>query len=188
MVKYDYTNSDDQDLVLQTLDGDNRAFNEIIRRYKNMVARTVKSMLGDVQQAEDVGQDTFIRLYKNLKDFRGDAKLSTYLQRIAINQSLNEIRRSRRFLSLFYRSDDKEDIRETELSSGEEERAKDIKDYVNMAISKLDPDFRTVVVLRAIHGYSTKETAEILELPVGTVLSRLSRAKDHLKELLKDLE
>ncbi|MDT8401219.1 MAG: RNA polymerase sigma factor [Bacteroidales bacterium] len=188
MVKYDYTSSDDQELVLRTLDGDNMAFNEIIRRYKNMVARTVKSMLGDVQQAEDVGQDTFIRLYKNLKDFRGDSKLSTYLQRIAINQSLNEIRRNKRFLSMFYRSDDKEEAREMELSSGDEGRERDIKEYVNKAISKLDPDFRTVVVLRTIHGYSTKETAEILELPLGTVLSRLSRAKEHLKEFLKDLE
>lgn len=187
MVKYDYINSDDQDLVTRTLEGDNKAFNEIIRRYKNMVARTVKSMLGDVQQADDVGQDTFLRLYKNLKDFRGDSKLSTYLQRIAINQSLNEIRRNKRFLSLFYRSDDKEDMREIEISSGNEEREKDIKEYVNMAIAKLDPDFRTVVVLRAIQGYSTKETAEILELPLGTVLSRLSRAKEQLKELLKDL-
>jgi len=188
MVKYDYIRSDDQDLVRSALDGDNNAFGEIVRRYKNMVARTVKSMLGDVQQAEDVGQDTFIRLYKNLKDFRGDSKLSTYIQRIAINQSLNEIRRNKRFLSLFYRSDEKEDVKEIELPSGNEEREKDIKEFVNMAISKLDPDFRSVVVLRAIQGYSSKETAEILELPLGTVLSRLSRAKDQLKELLKDLD
>ncbi|MBS0011642.1 MAG: RNA polymerase sigma factor [Bacteroidales bacterium] len=188
MVKYDYINSDDQDLVRRTLDGDNMAFSEIIRRYENMVARTVKNMLGDIQQAEDVGQDTFIRLYKSLRDFRGDSKLSTYLQRIAINQSLNEIRRKKRFLSLFYRSDDTEDMSEIELVTDDEETKKDIKDYVSLAISKLEPDFRSVVILRTIHGYSTKETAEILELPLGTVLSRLSRAKEHLKELLNDLD
>ncbi|MEA1885663.1 MAG: sigma-70 family RNA polymerase sigma factor [Bacteroidota bacterium] len=188
MVKYDYIHSDDLDLVHRTLDGDEQAFVEIIRRYENMVARTVKGMLGDMQQAEDVGQDTFIRLYKSLRDFRGDSKLSTYIQRIAINQSLNEIRRKKRFLSLFFQSDDKEDMTEIDLQSGDEERTKDIKDYVNLAISKLEPEFRSVVILRSIQGYSTKETAEILDVPLGTVLSRLSRAKEQLKELLKDLE
>jgi RNA polymerase sigma-70 factor (ECF subfamily) len=188
MVKYDYIHSDDLDLVRRTLDGDSKAFSEIIRRYENMVARTVKSMLGDIQQAEDIGQDTFIRLYKSLKDFRGDAKLSTYIQRIAINQSLNEIRRKKRFLSLFYQSDDKDDLTEIDLVANDEEKEKDIKDYINLAISKLEPDFRSVVILRAIQGYSTKETAEILEVPIGTVLSRLSRAKEQLKELLNDLE
>lgn len=188
MVKYDYIHSDDLDLVRRTLDGDSKAFSEIIRRYENMVARTVKSMLGDIQQAEDIGQDTFIRLYKSLKDFRGDAKLSTYIQRIAINQSLNEIRRKKRFLSLFYQSDDKDDLTEIDLVADDEEKEKDIKDYINLAISKLEPDFRSVVILRTIQGYSTKETAEILEVPIGTVLSRLSRAKEQLKELLNDLE
>ena len=153
-----------------------------------MVARTVKSMLGDIQQAEDIGQDTFIRLYKSLKDFRGDSKLSTYIQRIAINQSLNEIRRKKRFLSLFYQSDDKDDLTEIDLVADDVEKEKDIKDYINMAISKLEPDFRSVVILRTIQGYSTKEAAEILEVPIGTVLSRLSRAKEQLKELLNYLE
>ncbi|MDZ7739408.1 MAG: RNA polymerase sigma factor [Bacteroidales bacterium] len=187
MVKYDYIHSDEMDLVRSTLNGDNNAFSEIIRRYENMVARTVKNMLGDTQQAEDAGQDTFIRLYKSLKDFRGESKLSTYIQRIAINQSLNEIRRRKRLLSLFYRSDDKEDMTEIDPVSYNDEDSRDIKDSVNLAISKLDPDFRTVVILRSIQGYSTKETADILEVPLGTVLSRLSRAKQQLKELLKEI-
>ncbi len=187
MVKYDYIHSDEMELVRRTLNGDNNAFSEIIRRYETMVARTTKSMLGDTQQAEDAGQDTFIRLYKSLKDFRGDSKLSTYIQRIAINQSLNEIRRRKRLLSLFYRSDDKEDMTEIDPASYNDEESRDIKDCVNLAISKLDPDFRAVVILRSIQGYSTKETADILELPLGTVLSRLSRAKEQLKELLKEL-
>ncbi len=188
MVKYDYIHSDEKDLIRLTLDGDNLAFSEIIRRYENMVARTVKGMLGDTQQAEDAGQDTFIRLYGSLKDFRGESKLSTYIQRIAINQSLNEIRRRRRWLSLFYQSDDNEESTEIELESDNEEKTRDIKGYVSLAISKLDPDFRSVVILRSIQGYSTRETAEILDIPVGTVLSRLSRAKEQLKEYLTDLD
>lgn len=187
MVKYDYIHSDEMDLVRRTLNGDNNAFSEIIRRYETMVARTVKNMLGDTQQAEDAGQDTFIRLYKSLKDFRGESKLGTYIQRIAINQSLNEIRRRKKLLSLFHRSDDKEDMTEIDPVSYEDEDSRDIKESVNLAISKLDPDFRTVVILRSIQGYSTRETADILELPLGTVLSRLSRAKERLKELLKEI-
>mgnify|MGYP006280557117 CR=1 FL=1 len=152
-----------------------------------MVARTVKSMLGDTQQAEDAGQETFIRLYRALKDFRGDSKLGTYIQRIAINQSLNEIRRRKKLLSLFYHSGDKDELNEIDIVSDSEE-SRDIKDCVNQAIAKLDPDFRSVVVLRTIQGYSSRETAEILNIPLGTVLSRLSRAKDRLKELLKDIK
>lgn len=187
MVKYDYIHSDDHDLVRLTLSGDRLAFSEIVRRYENMVARTVKSMLGDTQQAEDAGQETFIRLYRALKDFRGDSKLGTYIQRIAINQSLNEIRRRKKLLSLFYHSGDKDELNEIDIVSDSEE-SRDIKDCVNQAIAKLDPDFRSVVVLRTIQGYSSRETAEILNIPLGTVLSRLSRAKDRLKELLKDIK
>ena len=188
MVKHDYIHSDDLDLVRYTLSGDRIAFSEIVRRYEYMVARTVKGMLGDIQQAEDVGQDTFISLYKNLRNFRGDSKLSTYIQRIAINQSLNEIRRKKRFLSLFYQNDDENKMAEIDLEAKDDVKTRDIKEHVNLAISNLDPDFRSVVILRTLQGYSTKETAEILELPIGTVLSRLSRAKEQLKELLKDLE
>lgn len=188
MVKNIYINSDDTQLVRLSVKGDHKAFGEIIRRYEYMVARTVKGMLGDTQQAEDVGQEIFIRLYGNLVNFRGDSKLSTYIQRIAINQSLNAIRKERRNLSFFSRSDDNDDFREINRKPFDDEKERDIKDYVNMAISRLEPSFRSVVILRSINGYSTKETAEILDMPLGTVLSRLSRAKEQLKEILTELD
>lgn len=188
MANIDYINSDDPDLVRLSVKGDHKAFGEIIRRYEYMVARTVKGMLGDTQQAEDVGQEVFIRLYRNLENFRGDSKLSTYIQRIAVNQSLNEIRKEKRFLSIFSRSDDSDDDREMNVQPFDNEKERDIKDYVNMAISKLEPSFRSVVILRSVQGYSTKETAEILDMPLGTVLSRLSRAKEQLKEILTELD
>jgi len=187
MVTNAYIKSDESDLVGKTLDGDNNAFGEIVRRYEDMVARTVKSMLGEGQQADDAGQDTFIRLYKGLKDFRGDSKLSTYIQRIAVNQCLNEIRRSKRFSPLIYQSGESDEEVSYEPVSDETEKSTDIKEIVNMALSKLDTEFRAVVVLRMVQGYSTKETAEILELPMGTVLSRLSRAKEQLRKYLTNL-
>jgi len=180
-----YSQFDDMQLVSMTVSGDTHAYREIVSRYEKMVARIVKSMLGDIQQADDVGQDTFIRLYSSLKDFRGDSKLSTYIQKIAMNQSLNEIRRKKRFISLFYKEDEKGGSQEFEIQSYDEESGRDVKEVVQKALDNLEPEFRAVVVLRSIQGYSTKETAEILDLPIGTVLSRLSRAKEQLKGILE---
>lgn len=174
----------DDELVILTLSGDNQAFKEIISRYEYMVARTIKGMLGDIQQAEDVGQETFIRLYNSLGDFRGEARLGTYIQRIAINLSLNEIKRKKRFASIFYRNSGDDEMPEFDRYSGNSEEATDTKELVQYALSKMNADFRAVVTLRLLQGYSTKETAEMLNLPLGTVLSRLSRAKEVLKDIL----
>lgn len=187
MAKDDLFSYDDQALVKITLGGDNVAYREIVRRYENLVARTVKGMLGNIQQAEDVGQETFIRLYNSLAEFRGEAKLSTYIQRIAINLSLNEIKRKSRFKALFFQSDSGDDANQFDYPSRDSEQSGDLKEMVGYAMEKLSPEFRAVVTLRMLHGYSTKETAEILDLPLGTVLSRLSRAKDQLKEILEKL-
>ena len=189
MAVKDYLHSDDNSLVTMSVEGDTRAFDEIIRRYEDMVARTVINMLGDTQVAQDVGQDTFIRLYRSLNEFRGESKLSTYIQRIAINLSLNELKRKKRFVSLFVRADN--DKKESEFVipdpgySGEE--SSDLREILNKAIEKLPPEYKSVVVLRLVHGYSSKEAAEILGLPIGTVLSRLSRAKEQLKDEINKL-
>ena len=184
-----YLNSDDQSLIQQTIKGDSRAFGEIVRRYELMVARTVKGMLGDNQAAEDIGQDVFIRLYNSLGSFRGDSKLGTYIQRIAINLSLNEIKRDKRSFSLFRSRDGNDKPSEIEMpdtgSPGEEDF--DMKEVLSKAMDELPEEYRLVVVLRLIQGYNTKESAEILELPEGTVLSRLSRAREQLQEKIKQL-
>lgn len=189
MAMREYFHSDDEFLVRWTLEGDSRAYGEIVRRYEKMVAGIVKGMLGNIQQAEDVGQDTFIRLYKSLGSFRGDSKLSTYIQRIAINLSLNEIKRKKRFVSLFLRSDSGENapLREIPDTKVKTEEDSDLREILEKAIDKLPPEFKTVVVLRLIQGYSSKESAEILGLPIGTVLSRLSRARDQLQKEINKL-
>ncbi len=137
-------------------------------------------MLGYCPEADDVGQETFIRFYKSLHDFRGDSSIATYLTRIAINLSLNEIKKRRRKKLFFPQSTDsvKDIIDETEPEDV------DLKKIVNKAIQQLEPTFRAVVVLRLVDGYSTKETADILKIPEGTVLSRLARAQKKLKALL----
>ena len=172
----------DHELLQRARTGDKPAFEQLVKRFEYQVAATVIGMLGQGQEAEDVGQEVFVRFYKALNRFREDSRLGTYLTRIAINLSLNELKRRKRRQLLFKTPDeyvngalvDPEDA----ISKGER------KGLVRMAIQKLAPEFRAVIVLRLIEGYSTEETAEILNIPLGTVLSRLSRAQKKLRNLL----
>ncbi|HNY14127.1 MAG TPA: RNA polymerase sigma factor [Bacteroidales bacterium] len=185
-MKESYRQTDDSELVKASIAGDKLAFGEIVERYRRMVARTVKGMLGDSVFAEDIGQEVFIKLYYSLSEFRGEAKLSTYIQKIAINLTLNEIKRRKRFFSMFSQKGNSE-MYEFEVADHESEEKRDSGELVNKALMSLDPRFRIIVTMRMIQGYSTKETAEILNLPLGTVLSRLSRAQEQLKEILEKL-
>src|SRR5512133_547674 len=101
MINESYNATEEIELVKAALDGNKNAFRKIVERYRKMVARTVKGMLGDSVFSEDIGQEVFIKLYHSLSDFRGDSKLSTYIQRIAVNLTLNEIKRRKRFFSMF---------------------------------------------------------------------------------------
>jgi len=172
----------EEELITDARNGDNRAFKELVRRYEPVVARTVIGMLGDCPEAEDIGQETFIRLYKALPSFRGEASLRTYLTRIAMNLSLNELKRRKRRFSLFSRKP----VEEYHAIAGKNpERNQDVdEERVWWAIQGLEEKSRSVVVLRLIDGYSTEETAGILGIPVGTVLSRLWRAQKKLKGML----
>lgn len=172
----------DEKLIQAFRTGSENAFTELVRRYESRVAATVIGMLGKCPEAEDVGQETFIRFYNGLKKFRGDSSVGTYLTRIAINLSLNELKRRKRKRMLFLQRppEDKIDISNTETQNtytGE-------KEIIQSALQKLEPKFRSVIVLRLMDGYSVKETAEILNIPTGTVLSRLSRAQMKLKNIL----
>ena len=181
-----YSGIEDQELVEKAKGGDKVAFSMLVRKYEQTVAAVVIGMLGDSADAEDVGQNVFIRFYKALGDYRGEAALGTYLTRIAINLSLNELKRRQRMNLFFFRpAADSPGLDLKDEQNRQDEY--DTKQAVHHALQQLEPKFRSVVVLRMLQGYSTKETAEILKLPLGTVLSRLSRAQDKLKELLKYL-
>ncbi|MFK7904856.1 MAG: RNA polymerase sigma factor [Chitinophagales bacterium] len=175
----------DNELIQQARKGNQQAFQGLVLRYQQKVAATVVGMLGQSAETDDVGQEVFIRFYKSIEKFRGDASLGTYLTRIAINLSLNEIKRRKRkrLFSFFSTQDEKiQELQIPDNSINQDQR--ETQQMVHQAIQMLDPKFRSIVLLRLIEGYSTKETAEILELPLGTVLSRLSRAQKKLKEIL----
>jgi RNA polymerase sigma-70 factor, ECF subfamily len=186
MVWESYSNYNETDLVKASINGDKKAFEEIVDKYRRMVARTIKGMLGDSVFAEDIGQEVFIKLYYSLPEFRGDSKLSTYIQKIAVNMTLNELKKRKRVFSMFSQKGDDEmnRLEIPDRDSGERTEAAEI---VNKALMALDPDFRIIVTMRMLQGYSTKETAEILDLPAGTVLSRLFRAQEQLRIILKKL-
>ncbi|MBN1543665.1 sigma-70 family RNA polymerase sigma factor [candidate division KSB1 bacterium] len=168
----------DTELVKQAMEGNERAFADLVRRHESRVAATVYGMLGDCPEAEDIGQETFIRFYRALPRFRGESTVATYLTRIAINLSLNELKRRKRRRLLGLHSIDESEAPTVRIENPE------WREVLQRALQRLDPLFRTVVVLRWIEGYSTRETAEILDVPEGTVLSRLARAQKKLQHML----
>lgn len=173
----------DTELVRRIRKGDHAAFRTIVERYEPQVAATAIGMLGPGPEAEDVGQNAFVRFYQAIDRFRGEASVGTYLTRIAINLSLNALKQRKRNERRHVRTDEAENgLPGIDGAQGVEERERDR--VVRRAIDQLPDNQRSVVVLRMLQGYSTKETAELLRVPQGTVLSRLARAQLRLKEVL----
>lgn len=172
----------DAELIQLSRRGNPQAFAQLVKRYELIVKKTTFSMCGN-ETGKDVAQEVFIRFYNNLEQFQGDAKLSTYLTRIAINLSLNELDRSKRKKAneaQYFKA-------ENPLSKVEKGHHFETNEIVERALAMLEPDFRSVVVLRLIDGYSVKETADMLGVPKGTIASRLNRAQLKLRDMIQKL-
>lgn len=173
-------NNTDFELVDLAKNGDEKAFEVLITRYKALVATTAMNMLADEEETKEIGQQVFIQLYRSLPKFRKEAKLGTYITRITINLCLNFLKRKSNFKD-----------RSLELKSTytyeviAETNYFEHKELLNKAMQRLDEKQRLVVALRMIQGYDTLETADILKLPKGTVLSRLQRGMQKLKTILE---
>ena len=172
----------DIELIESIRNGNQYAFTEVVNRYKSTINRTISGMIGGCDEVDDIGQEVFIRFYKSINKFRGESSLGTYLTRIAINLSLNEIKRRKlkSLLSIDSLLSSGGDIADESTGNNN-----DNKEIINIALQKLSAKYRSVLVLRLIDSYSTEETAKILNLPAGTVLSRLARAQIKLKEYLE---
>lgn len=164
----------DEILIAKSGSGDMAAFKMLVVRHEGKVAGVVHSLLGNTPEAEDVGQEVFIRFYDALSKFRGESSVGTYLVRIAINLSLNELKRRKRTNAQYAPL-------ETASGAREAEDKLDLKEHLQYAFNQLNPEFQSVATLRLIEGYSTEETADILGIPMGTVLSRLARAQQKLR-------
>ena len=184
----------DHDLVAAARAGDEDAFAEIISRYKNPITNFLYRFLNDYEEAVDLAQETFVRVYFALERYHTDFAFSTYIYRIATNLAISEIRKRKRrtLLSLtgLYQSGEDEtsefqvpDKRSRQDSILEED---ELSRTIAKAIETLPPKYRLPVVLRDVEGKSYEEVATILELGLGTTKSRISRGRGLLKEKLKD--
>jgi RNA polymerase sigma-70 factor, ECF subfamily len=182
---------DESVLVSQSREGDTRAFGELVRRYEGKIFRLAQHVTQNREDAEDVLQETFMKAYEHLDQFKGDSKFYTWIVRIAVNQALMKLRRRKtdKSVSLDEQIDTGEDTLVREIAAwGEdpEERfsREELGEILDTAIQSLEPPYRSVFVLRDIDELSTEETAEALGLSVPAVKSRLLRARLQLREKL----
>jgi RNA polymerase sigma-70 factor (ECF subfamily) len=185
----------DSELVALMRQGDRAAFAVVIQRHNRRLYRVARSVLRDDAEAEDIVQETYVSAFRNLGGFRGEARLSTWLTRIALNQATDRLRRKRPQVALSV-IDDAENRAEGSLMSlftgqtaADPERAAsraEIRRLVESAIDALPTPFRTVFVLREIEGMSIEETAAELDIKPETVKTRLHRARRQLRATLED--
>ena len=182
----------DAQVVQQFLDGDDRAFSEIVRRYDKRLQNFVSRTVGDREQAEDLVQETFVRVYRHLHRFDQTRKFSTWIYTIAGNLAKNELRnRSRNPLVLFQTimKNWDADFRPLEWEDPKTRpddlyRRRFLREKVNEAVEQLPEHHRTVFVLRELHGKSYEEIAEITGCNLGTVKSRLNRARNSFAQII----
>jgi RNA polymerase sigma-70 factor (ECF subfamily) len=191
--------STDSDLMLveRTVAGDQRAYGLLVTKYERRIQRLIGRMVRDVDLVEDIAQETFIRAYRALHQFRGDAQFYTWLYRIAVNtakKSLMDMKRNPVITESALRAgadEDETSVMENELTSEETPEtvlaAKEIAATVNAAMEALPEDLRQAVTLREIEGLSYEDIAEVMECPIGTVRSRIFRAREAISAKVKPL-
>jgi RNA polymerase sigma-70 factor, ECF subfamily len=172
----------EKELLQSAAAGDREAFRLLVEKHHSLVAATVIGMLGHGPESEDIGQEAFLRMHAALKGFRGEASIGTYLTRIAMNLCLNEIRRRKRRARFDFRFSKSEPPR---TSDGRTEiESMSFQDSIRRAILRLEPEQRSTVVLCWMDGHTARDAADILGIPIGTVLSRLHRARKNLRQWL----
>ena len=183
-------------LVQRAAAGDHKAFELLVIKYQRRIQRLIGRMVRDVDLVEDIAQETFIRAYRALAQFRGDAQFYTWLYRIAVNtakKALMDLKRNPTVSENFYKSgdDDESSPIENELSSPETPDAvlasKEIAEMVNAVMEALPEELRQAITLREIEGLSYEEISEAMNCPIGTVRSRIFRAREAISEKIKPL-
>ncbi|XAH25071.1 RNA polymerase sigma factor RpoE [Xylophilus sp. GW821-FHT01B05] len=190
-------NDADLMLVERTVAGDQKAYGLLVTKYQRRIERLIGRMVRDVDLVEDIAQETFIRAYRALHQFRGEAQFYTWLYRIAVNtakKALVELKRNPVISENAMRGgseDDETSFVGNELTSDETPEtvlaAKEIAATVNAAMEALPEDLRQAVTLREIEGLSYEEIAEAMNCPIGTVRSRIFRAREAISAKIKPL-
>jgi RNA polymerase sigma-70 factor (ECF subfamily) len=187
-------------LVQRTLAGERRAYDLLVIKYQRRVERLIGRMVRDSDLVQDIAQETFIRAYRALAQFRGDAQFYTWLYRIAVNTAKKQLMELKRDPLVFQSQlrgveDDETSAPERELNANVADTetpeavlaSKEIANAVNAAMEALPEELRMAITLREIEGLSYDEIAQALECPIGTVRSRIFRAREAISARIKPL-
>ncbi len=181
----------DEDLIEKFQNGDLYAFDLIVKRYKNQLLNFVYRFLGNAEEAEDLVQETFLRVYRNRKAYQKVAKFSTWIYTIAGNLAKTELRKRKR-RKFFSISDLGYNEKDYDISDEAFNPEKDVdgrmkEEIIHREIDDLSPKFREVILLRDVQQLSYEEISQIVDIPLGTVKSRVNRGRLKLQEKLKHI-
>lgn len=176
------TELDDQALLSRAIDGDVEAFAELVRRYEHRVRAVLVRLLDDRRDVEEAAQDCFVQAWRNLRGFRGDAAVSTWLYRIAVNEALARLRRKRLSTTELDHARETELAADSRLEPQQAVESGELEEFLADRIRALEPEYRAPLVLRDVVGLSNQEVADILELSVPAAKSRIHRARMQIRE------
>jgi RNA polymerase sigma-70 factor (ECF subfamily) len=176
--------------VLRLQANEDAAYDELVRTYHTSMYQVAYRMLGDTAEAADVVQEIFLKVFRNIRGFRGDASLKTWIFRIALSEILNKLRWwRRRYRSATVSLDEPHNgngihVSDTKPSPHRALESKEEEQAIQQALTRLSSDHRSILVLRDIEGFSYTEIADITGISIGTVKSRLARARSEMKKSL----
>ena len=173
--------------ILRAQKGDTAAFEELVREHERKIYNLCFNTMGSMEDAADMAQETLLKAWRALERFDGRSGLGTWLYRIAVNTCLDELRRRKNRSAVSMQSLAEKGW-EPEDDSGDFVERSIQRDEVRRALMELPEEYRTVLILRDIQGFSYDEIASILECPVGTVRSRLNRARGNIAKKLENRE
>jgi len=184
-----FTRDDQEDLRLtqKAQSGNKKAFEKLVIKYQKRIYFTIRKMVLNHSNTNDIVQDTFVKAYLNLNKYDDSYPFYPWLHRIALNTAINFLNKQARHKES-YLLDGEEEYHETFSSASNPEKEveeKELKEHLYSALKQIPPEQRTVFILRTSEGLSYQEISEQLDISIGTVMSRLSRAREKLKELLE---
>jgi len=176
----------DAEVIAQVLQGNTAMFELLMRRYNERVYRTARAIVRDEQEAEDVMQQAYVNAFTHLRQFKGSAQFSTWLTRIAVNESLARVRRQARYEAYADELSNVEPLMSREHAGNPERQAftGELRDLLEQAIDTLSDGMREVFVLRDVEGLSTSEVSECLGVSEAVVKTRLSRSRAALRRVM----
>jgi len=176
----------DMQIIDAVLAGDKQAYSQLVTRYQDRLFRSLLRMTGSREEAEDVAQESFVQSFVKLSSFKGNSQYFTWLYRIAFNTCISRKRRKRPTTSVdAMRNAGAADPTDSGPAAGEQLEQQERIAAVHSALAELSDEYRQIIVLRELEDCSYEEIAKILEMPVGTVRSRLHRARGQLRDVLK---